>query len=395
MKIQYLFTLLLATLCLLSFAQSEKNEVVSEKIQGAIVKPKKAQPTEAQIKSLRLPPGFAIVKFAEGLYKPRMIKVSLNGTVYVTDRDSGTVTMLRDIDRDGKAEDHKVVFRKDQVHGIEIHRNDIYLVTVKEVLKGKISGDNSFDSMQTIISDLPDGGQHANRTIKVGPDGKLYITVGSTCNACEETNKESATVIQADTNGQNRVVFAKGLRNTIGFDWHPQTKALYGFDHGIDWLGDEEQKEELNMIVQGGDYGWPYIYADGKFNKADEPKGMSHEAYAAKTIKPELLHTAHAAPMDLLFYTGSQFPAEYKNDAFATMHGSWNRTLPSGYNIVRVKFQNGKPVKIDDFVTGFLSYDKRSYFARPVGLALYQDGTLLVTDDALGVVYKITYQGRP
>ncbi len=181
-------------------------------------------------------------------------------------------------------------------HGIEIHQDDIYLVTVKEVLKGKISGDDSFTNMQTIISDLPDGGQHANR-------------------------------------------------------WHPQSKALYGFDHGIDWLGDEEQKEELNRIVQDGDYGWPYIYADGKFNKAIEPKGMSHEAYAAKTVKTELLYTAHAAPMDLLFYTGSQFPAEYKDDASATMHGSWNRTLPSGYNIVRVQFQNGKPVKISKSVS--------------------------------------------
>jgi glucose/arabinose dehydrogenase len=375
------------------FAQG-KNEVISEKIEGHIFKPKEVQPTDEKVNSLKLPAGFTVTKFASDLGKPRMMRVAANGTVYVTDRDSGIVTLLRDANKDGKAEVKKVVYRKKNVHGIEISNNDIFLVTVKEVMRGKIGPDGSFNGMRTIINDLPDGGQHANRTIRVGPDNKLYITVGSTCNACEETSKESATVVQTDLNGKGRMVFAKGLRNTIGFDWHPQTKELYGFDHGIDWLGDDEQKEELNRIIKGGDYGWPYIYADGKPNKADEPKKLTWEQYAAKTVKPELLYTAHAAPMNFIFYTGSQFPSTYKNSGFVTMHGSWNRGTPSGYNVVRVLFENGKPVGMEEFITGFLTEDEKAYFGRPCGLVQHTDGSLLMSDDAMGVVYRISYSGR-
>lgn len=390
---RFLFASFCTVAALGSLAQG-KNEVISEKIEGHIYKPRQAQPTAEKVNALKLPAGFTITKFAEDLGKPRMMRVSTNGTVYVTDRDSGIVTLLRDANRDGKAEVKKIVYRKKDIHGIEILQTDIFLVTIKEVMRGKIGPDGSFTGLRTIINDLPDGGQHANRTIRVGPDAKLYITVGSTCNACDETSEESATIIQTDLNGKNRMVYAKGLRNTIGFDWHPQNKELYGFDHGIDWLGDDEQKEELNRIVKGGDYGWPYIYGDGKFNKADEPKNMTWEEYAAKTIKPELLYTAHAAPMNFIFYTGAQFPAEYKNDGFVTMHGSWNRGTPSGYNVLRVRYENGKPARMEEFISGFLTDDDKAYFGRPCGLVQHTDGSLLMSDDAMGVVYRISHSGR-
>lgn len=252
-----------------------RNEVIKQKIESYIFKPKELPPSDANLKKLKMPEGFVVTRFAEDLGKPRMLRTTDNGTVYVTDRDSGIVTMLRDTDKDGKADVKKVVFRKEKVHGIEIRNDDIYLITVEQVFKGKIQKDGSFHSIKTIVDGLPDGGQHANRSIKIGPDNMLYITVGSTCNACEETRKESATIIQTDLAGGNRSIFATGLRNTIGFDWHPQTKELYGFDHGIDWLGDDEQREEFNKIVKGGNYGWPYVYEDGKANKADEPKGLT------------------------------------------------------------------------------------------------------------------------
>ena len=137
-------------------------------------------------------------------------------------------------------------------------------------------------------------------------------------------------------------VYAKGLRNTIGIDWHPTTGEMYGLDHGIDWLGNTEQKEELNIIKADANYGWPYIYADGKKNMADEPK-EGYDAFKAKTILPVMLPEAHSAPMDLLFYTGNQFPAEYQQHAFATLHGSWNRETPVGYKVVRIHFENNEP----------------------------------------------------
>lgn len=221
----------------------------------------------------------------------------------------------------------------------------------------------------------------------------LYIQVGSTCNACEKTHEENATLVQMKPDGSSRCVYAKGLRNFVGFDWHPQTKELYGFDHGIDWLGDTTQREELNKIVDGGNYGWPYVFEDGKPNLADEPpQNMTWEEYAKKTIFPVLTYDAHSAPLDFMFYNGTQFPQEYRGDALVTLNGSWNRSEPVGYKVVRVRFENGQPKRIEDFVTGFLENDGKSHFGRPVGLALHKDGSLLIADDDNGVIYRIAHK---
>jgi glucose/arabinose dehydrogenase len=303
--------------------------------------------------------------------------------------------LLRDTNGDGKADEKKIVANIKAVHGITIHADKMYLVAVKEVYRADLNSDGTLGTPQQLINNLPDGGQHPNRTIGFGPDGFMYITVGSTCNACAEPNAENATILRANADGSGRTIFASGLRNTIGFDWHPQTKELYGLDHGIDWLGDEQQKEELNQIKQGAYYGWPYIYGDGNYNP--HPRPMGDTTYAdilAKTTLPAFSYEAHAAPMGLVFYTGGTtgFPAEYQNDAFATLRGSWNRTQPSGYKVVRVHFENGKPVRIDDFVTGFLVDNNRAQFGRPVGIATMPDGSLLFTDDNNGVIYRVSYK---
>lgn len=229
------------------------------------------------------------------------------------------------------------------VHGITVHDNKVYLAMVKEVFRADIKPNGTFGSLQKIVDNLPDGGQRANRTLAGGPDNKLYISIGSSCNACDETNEEHATIVQTDLDGSGRKVFAKGLRNTLGMGWHPQTKEMWGVDHGIDWLGDEEQKEELNRIVEGGNYGWPYIYEKGKLNLPDKPEGMTHAEYAKKTIFPELLYDAHAAGMGIVFYTGTQFPPEYQNDAFVAFQGSWNRANPRGTRWRGSAFRTGSP----------------------------------------------------
>ncbi|GAB3341152.1 sorbosone dehydrogenase family protein [Larkinella ripae] len=374
-----------------AFSQEGNKEVIAQQMEGHIFRPKQLQATSDNIAQLKLPAGFTIRKFAEGLGKPRMLAVSSTGTVYVTNRETGTVTMLQDQNKDGRADKSQVVAQKKNMHGITIRGNKVYLITVNEVYTAAIKPDGTLDSLQQIIKGLPDGGQHGNRTIHFGPDDQLYISVGSTCNACKETSDESATMIQAKADGSSRRIFAKGLRNTIGFDWHPQTHELWGFDHGIDWLGDEDQKEELNKISDGADYGWPYVYADGKFEMHFDPSGMTHEEYAKKTTKPTLLYEAHAAPMSLLFYTGAQFPADYRGDALVSMHGSWNRAKPSGYKIVRVRFDKGKPVKIMDFISGFLTDNNQAQFARVCGLAQLPDGSLLIAEDATGIVYRVSY----
>ncbi|MDT0641259.1 PQQ-dependent sugar dehydrogenase [Zunongwangia sp. F363] len=365
--------------------------VISEEKVSHIYKPEKVEATAEKINSLSMPEGFKIEKYAENLEKPRMMAVSEAGNVYVT-RRQGDVIMLSDQDKDGKAEKQQTVATKEGAHGVALKDNMFYLITVNDIFKAEINEDGSLGELEKFVENLPDGGQHPNRTIAFGPDGMLYVSVGSTCNACAETREENATILQVDPETGERNIFAKGLRNTIGFKWHPETGVLYGMDHGIDWLGDNDQEEELNKIEEGKNYGWPYVYADGKFNKSDEPpKGMTWEKYAEKTTYPELLFTAHSAPMDMIFYKGDMFPQEYQNSAIITFHGSWNRKPASGYKLMSVRFTDGKAAKAEDFVTGFLSSDGTSQFGRPVGLVELEDGSILIADDGSGTIYRLSY----
>lgn len=367
-------------------------EPTSANIKSYIFYPALAAANSANVQNLKVPTGFAVSKFAENVGKPRILATTSAGHVYVSDREAGTVTLLQDTDNDGVADRKQVVATIRQAHGLAVHNGKLYIVAVKELYAADINMDGTLLAPQLLLSDLPDGGQHPNRTIAFGPDGRLYISVGSTCNSCPEPNPELATMLVANANGTGRSIYAKGLRNTIGFGWHPQTGEFWGMDHGIDWLGDDEQKEELNKITPGADYGWPYIYGEGKYNPGDRPQDMTYAQYAQRTTNPTLTYQAHAAPMAMVFYTGTQFPAEYQNDAFVAMRGSWNRSKPSGYKVVRLHFENGRPTRFDDFLTGFLVNNDKSHFARLVGLAVNRDGSLLVSDDTNGVIYRVARQ---
>lgn len=377
-------------------AQGNNKEVVAASVSSHIFKPAKVEATDERIAKLRLPAGFTVTKFADGLDAPRMIAVAANGDIYVSNRKQGTITLLRDTSRSGRAKVVKEVARKPDLHGIAIRDRRMYIAAVREVYAADILPDGTLGELTVLHRELPDAGQHPNRTLHFGPDGKLYLSVGSTCNACPEPNRENATMMQLDIDGPGRRVMATGLRNTIGFDWHPSSKAMFGFDHGMDWIGDEEQKEELNEIREGADYGWPYVLGNGKPNLSDEPPaGKTYAEVAAESVNPALLYTAHAAPLDMVFYTGEQFPAHYRGDAFVTMHGSWNRAEPSGYKVVRVRFnERGQPTGFEDFIIGWLVDDNRAHFGRVCGIAQHRDGSLLVSDDTNGVIYRIAYTGE-
>jgi glucose/arabinose dehydrogenase len=377
-----------------TLAQNDYEKPVKDGFAVNVFKPGKVEVTDARLAQLQVPAGFTISKFAENVGKPRMLAVAPNGDVYVSDRDQGTVMLVRDANKDGKADAPREVARRPDLHGLALQGNKLYISAIRELYVADIKPDGTLGELKTLYKDLPDAGQHPNRTLNFGPDGQLYLSVGSTCNACDERNKEQATLLQVNTDGSGRRVWAKGLRNTIGFAWHPATKALYGFDHGIDWLGDEDQREELNEIKQGADYGWPYVYADGKIPPHPQPADMTPEQYAAKTTQPVQLYAAHAAPLGMVFNTGTQFPKEYQNDAFVTMHGSWNRAQPSGYRIVRARFDaQGRPTGFEDFVTGWLVNDNKEQFGRVCGIAQHPDGSLLVSDDSGGVIYRVAYTG--
>lgn len=375
-----------------SSQQPDKQRI--ERMEGYLATPERLEFDEALVKKLQLPKGFQINVFAKDLGNPRKVAIAPDGNVYVTRREQGDVIALIDRNRDGRADEQRTVASNlEYINGITIHKNRLYLVTDRELYAANLGRGGKLGKPQLLINDLPDAGQHPNRTLGFGPDGLLYISVGSTCNACDETNEESATLLQVQPDGKKRTIYARGLRNTIGFAWHPQTGELWGMDHGSDWRGNDQPPEELNLIQQGQNYGWPFCWGDRQPDVylPSDPEGTTKKEFCAKTAPPTLTYTAHSAPLDLVFYTANQFPQEYRNDAFVTMRGSWNRNPPVGYKLVRVRYKDGKPVAFEDFITGFLTKDGAAQFGRPVGLSVAPDGSLFFTDDTNGVIYRVTY----
>jgi glucose/arabinose dehydrogenase len=379
------------------------DQVRSASVKTFVVKPATKEFEEERLSELKLQPGFKINVFAEGFDGPRGILVAPNGDVYVAERKKGRVVRLKDTSGDGKANERVVVASGlgedlQGVHGLALKGRSLYMVTDRELYRADLKADGSLGARRRIFNDLPDGGQHPNRTMDFGPDGLLYLSIGSTCNSCPEPNKEAATMLQVSRDEKSRKVWASGLRNTIGFGWHPVTRELWGMDHNTDYLGDDLPPEELNLLSEGKHYGWPECWGKQEVDwmyHSEPSKGDSRRAFCASTEPSVLEYQAHAAPMMLVFYTGSSFPAEYRNDAFVAMRGSWNRYPPYGYKIVRIKFgASGKPEGFEDFVSGWLAEDKKSQFARPMGLAQARDGSLLMTEDGNGVIYRISYDGQ-
>lgn len=388
---------LVAAACVATPSLGQQGDGTNVLIQTNVFKPAKVEATPQRIAQLKAPPGFEVSVFASGLKNARILAVADDGTVYLSRRDQGDVLMLSDRNGDGRADGPPVkVASRSNAHGLAIHDGKLYLVTVKEVFVAPIQRDGTLGPLEMIIGDLPDAGQHANRTLAFGPDGMLYISVGSTCNACNESDAESATMLRVSPDGKERTIFASGLRNTIGFGWQPRTGELWGMDHGIDFLGDEVQPEELNRIERGTRYGWPHVWGDGGLNPQSTPVGdITKEQWEAISTPMVLGYAAHAAPMQMVFYRGGSFPAEYSGDAFVTMRGSWNRNPAAGYEIVRVRFVDGQAQRFEPFVSGFLTDGGKTHIARPVGLAVAKDGSLLMADDANGLIYRVAYTGRP
>jgi glucose/arabinose dehydrogenase len=352
---------------------------------------------ESMLSRLTVPAGFTVSIAATGLGKPRMMALAPDGSLYITRRDQGDVLLLKDRDGDGKFEELKTVLTKFKgVHGIAIREGWLYLCATRELKRARIKPDGSLETAQLLIKDLPDGGQHPNRTIAFGPDGMLYITVGSTCNDCFESNAENATILQAKPDGSARKIYARGLRNTIGIDWHPVSKDLWGADNGSDMKGDDLPPEELNRVRDSADYGWPLIYGDRQVDKTrEDPPGSTKEEYAKKTEPSVMNLPAHSAPINLVFLDeATGFPADYKDDALISLHGSWNRKDPDGFKVVRVRFENGNPAAMEDFLTGFLNKDGSSRFGRPAGLVVSPKGRVYISDDANGVIYCVSVAGK-
>lgn len=344
------------------------------------------------VKLLKVPSGWQVNVAASGLGKPRMLYTSPTGNVYVTRRDGGDVLLLEDKNKDGKFENLVTVVSEFKgVHGITMKDNWMYLCNSNEVRRYPVKPDGTLNiyGKETLIKDLPDGGQHPNRTMDFGPDGMLYISVGSLCNDCKESDKETAVMLQVDPKNWSRKLYASGLRNTIGFDWHPQTKELWGVDNGGDAKGSEWPPEEVNQIKQGADYGFPYAYGKKEVDKSREDPAGNTKEEVVKNTEPSVLElTAHMAPIAFTFFRGaSNIPAEWSGDGLVAWHGSWNAEKPVGFKVQRIHFENGTAVKAEDFLSGFLQGDSR--FGRPAGITVTKEGTIYISDDASGNIYAV------
>ena len=344
------------------------------------------------LKLLKVPSGWEISLAASGLGKPRMLYTSPQGNVYVTRRDAGDVLMLQNRDGDAKFDELKAVLANFKgVHGITMKDNWMYLCNSNEVRRYPVKPDGTLDVIagQTLIKDLPDGGQHPNRTMDFGPDGKLYISVGSLCNDCKESDKETAVMLRVDPATWSRKVYASGLRNTIGFDWHPVTKELWGVDNGGDAKGSEWPPEEVNQIKEGGNYGYPLAYGKREVDKSREDPAGNTKEEVVKTTEPSVLElTAHMAPIGFTFFrNATNIPTDWSGDGLVAWHGSWNAEKPVGFKVQRIRFQNGVAVGAEDFLTGFLQ--GRGRFGRPAGITVTKEGVVYISDDGSGNIYAI------
>lgn len=397
----------------------------------AVNRPERRDFSPERLAQLRVKSNFHVATFGQAVSDARMLALGPNGDVYVTQPMISQVTRLRDLNDDGDVDDagERVVVASnsatpalENVHGIAFNAGKVYLASTKSVVVGTVAADGSFSGLTPLLSDLPDGGQHPYRTLAVGPDGYLYVSVGSDCNACRESNSEHATMLRLNLDGtpvantanlahpmlaQNPLskisprVWASGLRNTIGFDWNPETGALWGIDQGSDGLGEETPPEEFNILTSGKSYGWPFCWGpQNPDSTADDPSQQVTKEQYCPTTTPSVGTglPAHSSPIAFQFYRGGQFPAEYDNDAFLVLRGSWGRLVPDGYKVVRVHFENGQLAPLpgsnlpyEDFLAGFLIDNGAAHFGRVAGLTFDSAGALLVSDDTNGIIYRVSY----
>ncbi|WP_432710706.1 PQQ-dependent sugar dehydrogenase [Pedobacter sp.] len=349
------------------------------------------------VKLLKVPRGWEVSVAASGLGRPRMLYNAPNGGIYVTRRDAGDVLLLKDNDGDNKFEDLvTVLYEFKGVHGITMKDNYLYLCNNTQLRRYPVLADGKLGEMELLIDDLPSGGQHPNRTIEFGPDGMLYISVGTLCNDCKESDKEAASMLQVDPKTWERSIFASGLRNTIGFDFHPATGELWGIDNGGDAKGDHWPPEEVNHIVKGGNYGYPFAYGKREVDRSrEDPQGDVKEEWVKTTMPSTLELPAHMAPIAFRFFRNEpNIPSGYSGDGLVAWHGSWNSSKPVGFKVQRIRFKNGTPVKAEDFLTGFLKpgflmFKRKARFGRPAGIIINPTGVVYVSDDANGVIYAI------
>jgi glucose/arabinose dehydrogenase len=357
-----------------------------------------AEQTPFNLAQLKAPPGFHISVFARDVDSARMMIFSPGGVLLVSEAGEGKVVALPDPKQTGKAERIVTLLHGlNEPHGLAFNEGKLYVAENDKLRRYDWDEASLRATNPKTLTELPTGGGHSTRTI-VFHNGKMYISAGSSCNVCIEKDPRRATVMEFNLDGSGQKIFAKGLRNAVGLAVNPQTNTVWATVNGRDWLGDDLPPETIyDLGKDGGDGGWPYCYgdrvADSNFARSGETPG---EDRCKNVLEPKVQMQAHSAPLGLAFYEGTQFPAEYRNNIFVAFHGSWNRSIPTGYKVVRVKLdEKGQPMGgAEDFITGWLApgeTKKNRWMGRPVGIVFGSDGAMYLSDDSGGVVYRITY----
>lgn len=339
---------------------------------------------------IKLPKGFKIDIYAVA-DNARSLAYGENGTVFIGNRSGNSVYAVRDEDGDKYAEKVYVIYSnfKNSPNGVAIKNGDLYVAEISKIWRFRDIEENLDNppEPELIYDDYPTDKHHGWKYIAFGPDGLLYVPVGAACNICESEKPIYASITRINVENPDPEIFAEGVRNTVGFTWHPETGEMWFTDNGRDWLGDDEPPCELNHAPRKGlHFGYPYchggVISDPEFG---DKRDCSEFRKPAQNLGP------HVAPLGLKFYTGNMFPPEYKNQILIAEHGSWNRSVPIGYRVTMVSLDGNRSLGYADFATGWLQKDGTAW-GRPVDILVMPDGAILVSDDKAGVVYRISYK---
>lgn len=341
------------------------------------------------LKRVTLPPGFHIAVYAQDIQGARSLARGAGGTIFVGSRSAGNVYALTDTDGDQRTDTvHLIAQGLNSPNGVAFRNGSLYVAEINRILRyDDIEKRLGNPPAPVIVNDsFPREGHHGWKFIRFGPDGYLYVPVGAPCNICESADPRFASIMRMRPDGSGLEIFAKGVRNTVGFDWQPKSNILFFTDNGRDWMGNNKPPDELNMAPrQGMDFGFPACHgkdiADPEFGKE---RGCGGSSPPVMELGP------HVASLGMRFYTGALFPKEYHNQVFIAEHGSWNRVPPLGYRITLVRLAPGRPASYEIFAQGWLQGVRA--WGRPVDIEILPDGSMLVSDDKADAVYRIWYE---
>jgi glucose/arabinose dehydrogenase len=343
------------------------------------------------LSALHVPAGFRLDVYADNLPVARFLHMTAAGDLLVSlPRSDQIVLLRRDANGDGKPDGRHVLLQDlDLPHGVDVHDGWLYVGESKSI--GRVRFDEASGELrgkyERVVTGLTGNGNHWTKTVRIGPDNKLYVAQGSTCNVCIEKDSRRATLMRFELDGSGGEIFASGLRNSVGMDWSPMDGSLYATENGRDLLGDDTPPEELNRIERGKFYGWPYVHGSGV---VDPEFGRGNEDKIRSSVAPAYGLRAHNAPLGMRFLR-HQNASGYQHAALVALHGSWNRSKPDGYKVVALRWNASGKIEESDFLTGFLTAN--GAIGRPVDVTEGRDGAIYVSDDFAGAVYRIVYSG--